>query len=473
MTIRQMLSFPVLFAFACAANTGCNKKDPPPAVAIVTGNAPPPKGEPVLPKPVVAPKVEEDTGAVKFETGLKDPKSKVFVSGSEYRLAELDKEIKLKPGEHRLEVRLGDRVLQKRAFTLAKGQRLIVELYDTERHAAEWALQVTGSFYLRDEAGHLKLYGKPPLPDGLFKVHALFLQARKLVTAAGLANLSGLEVLGELLLYDNPHLGDAALPHLKDLKSLRSLHLGNTGVTDAGLVHLKDLTELADLRFAGAPITDQGLAQLAHLTKLKALLITESRITDNGLAHLKEMKQLKQLWVDDSTITGAGLAQLQGLDITQLSLSRTKITDDGLAHLKGMRSLTELFLGDLSVTGAGFVHLHGLPITTLHLGRSAVNDAGLKNLAGLKKLESISFWNTKSITDAGLAALKDVSTLKTVGLDATPITDAALPHLKALTGLTLLNVQNTKMTAGGVAELAKALPKCKVAWDGGTIEPMK
>jgi hypothetical protein len=32
---------------------------------------------------------------------------------------------------------------------------------------------------------------------------------------------------------------------------------------------------------------------------------------------------------------------------------------------------------------------------------------------------------------------------------------------------------NTKVTADGVQKLAKALPKCRIEWDGGTIEPKK
>jgi hypothetical protein len=48
--------------------------------------------------------------------------------------------------------------------------------------------------------------------------------------------------------------------------------------------------------------------------------------------------------------------------------------------------------------------------------------------------------------------------------------------LKALTGtdeLRVFEIEKTKVTAAGVAEFAKRFPKCKVVWDGGTIEPTK
>ena len=51
------------------------------------------------------------------------------------------------------------------------------------------------------------------------------------------------------------------------------------------------------------------------------------------------------------------------------------------------------------------------------------------------------------------------------------LTDASLEHLKALKSLKRLELQNTKVTAAGVAELHKALPQCQIVSDHGTFEP--
>jgi len=37
--------------------------------------------------------------------------------------------------------------------------------------------------------------------------------------------------------------------------------------------------------------------------------------------------------------------------------------------------------------------------------------------------------------------------------------------------LTELDLRERKVTAKGVQGLAKALPKCKITWEGGVIEP--
>ena len=75
------------------------------------------------------------------------------------------------------------------------------------------------------------------------------------------------------------------------------------------------------------------------------------------------------------------------------------------------------------------------------------------------------------VSDAGLAQLSGIKLLAWLDLNNTPVTDAGLEHLAGLKALAALYLSKTKVTAAGVAKLAKALPKCKIAWDGGTVEP--
>jgi hypothetical protein len=42
------------------------------------------------------------------------------------------------------------------------------------------------------------------------------------------------------------------------------------------------------------------------------------------------------------------------------------------------------------------------------------------------------------------------------------VTDAGLKELAQIQGLTILDIRHTKLTKAGVAELQKALPKCKI-----------
>ena len=69
-----------------------------------------------------------------------------------------------------------------------------------------------------------------------------------------------------------------------------------------------------------------------------------------------------------------------------------------------------------------------------------------------------------------LAELKQVKRLSLAG---SGLTDAGIKHLAGLPKLEWLDLRKTKASAAGVAELQKALPKCKIEWDGGVIEPKK
>ena len=66
-------------------------------------------------------------------------------------------------------------------------------------------------------------------------------------------------------------------------------------------------------------------------------------------------------------------------------------------------------------------------------------------------------------TDLGLkhylAAVEPSATLRLIGWR---ITDAGLVHLKELTSLETLTLSETQVTDAGVAELQQALPDCKI-----------
>ncbi len=46
------------------------------------------------------------------------------------------------------------------------------------------------------------------------------------------------------------------------------------------------------------------------------------------------------------------------------------------------------------------------------------------------------------------------------------LSDAGIKHLAGLAKLEALDLRRTKASAAGIAELQKALPKCKIDWDG-------
>jgi hypothetical protein len=75
-----------------------------------------------------------------------------------------------------------------------------------------------------------------------------------------------------------------------------------------------------------------------------------------------------------------------------------------------------------------------------------------------------------------LAHLKDFKNLTKLEVAESQITDAGLAHLKDCTSLKTLvlkgrKVGSTRVTAAGIDALMKALPTCKIEWDGGVSDP--
>jgi serine/threonine protein kinase len=176
---------------------------------------------------------------------------------------------------------------------------------------------------------------------------------------------------------------------------------------------------------------------------------------------------------NNAKVTDAGLAALAGCtELTELNLSTCRgVTDAGLAHFKGCTKLISL---DVSATGVTDVGLATFAtngkLLRLTANATAITDAGL---AALDKLTGVEFlyFNDTGLTDAGLKRLAAFKRLSVLQIDGTAVTDAGLVALAENAALSAVDVRKTKVTANGTAGLAKALPQCRIAWDGGVTEP--
>ncbi len=176
--------------------------------------------------------------------------------------------------------------------------------------------------------------------------------------------------------------------------AIRVLECGGTWTNGpSGL--LADLTPL------------QGMAALTHLN------LMQTKVTDAGIAYLKSCKDLKYLNLNNTRVTDKGLAHLKDCQaLAILDMSATKVTDQGLANLKDCRALTHLLLGGTKVSDAGLANFKGMPLMLLWIDNTGVTD--LTPLQGMP-LEEI-YLTPKNIT-RGLDILRDMKSLKTIGID--------------------------------------------------------
>jgi Leucine-rich repeat (LRR) protein len=314
-----------------------------------------------------------------------------------------------------------------------------------DRRAAEYVLSIGGGVWINDEGREFR--GKVDLPGEHFRLTRFDLEKSPRVTDGGLAAF-------------------------KDCKNLKKIVLTATNVSDAGLAHFKDSKQLRELTLAHTKVMGVGLAAFAGCRELTFLDLRVTGVGDAGVAHFKDCKDLVYVDLRETRVTDDGLACFKNCrDLTKLYLKATQTNGPGLVHIKDSKNLKELELTatNLADDSVALLKEHK-NLTSLWLGRTQVADDGLAHVRDLKNLIELDLGKTK-VTDDGLRHLTNLQNLKVLWLDETPVTNNALVHLKMLTNLRDLHLTKTKVTPASIDDVKKALPKCRIVWDRGVIEP--
>jgi Leucine-rich repeat (LRR) protein len=356
----------------------------------------------------------------------------------------------------------------------------------------------------------LSIIGKKVTDDGLiylkdFPQLKMLMLGNTEITDSGLQFFSNLQKLEDLDLY-NTNVTDEGIPHLVPLKSLRQLTLGKhplskkEPITEKAAAYLAQIQTLEYLDLESITATDYALSELSKLPNLKSLYASTGRsgkpITDQGLNHLSKIKSLELLRINTKAGTDEGLAALAQLpNLKKLSLTCPKITDKGLSKIANMKNLQKLSLSVsrydypeltfITISDLGclneMTNLKSLVLTGVIQDGSGLNISQLRNLeklsisckssfekrgksvfpiyqsftdkdlaclANLKNLRSLILHGSESITDKGLVHLKDLTKLKTLHLDEASLTGQGLIHLQNLTNLQSLYLAGTSLDQG-------------------------
>jgi serine/threonine protein kinase/Leucine-rich repeat (LRR) protein len=239
--------------------------------------------------------------------------------------------------------------------------------------------------------------------------------------------------------------GDASLAQFKDCKDLSGLGLHDTQVSDVGLAYLNSCKNLANLTLGGSKVSDKGLAYFTDCKNLTVLNLDSIQVSNEGLAYFKGCKKLTHLNLNLTRVNDVGLAYFKGCnDLIYLQIFQTEVSDAGLVHFKDCKNLTELVLYGTQVTDSGLAYFKDCNrLTHLNLGGTQVGDAGLANFKGMP-LRGLWIDNT-GITDLtplqgmplkdirltpknitrGLDILRDMKSLRTIGIEGNQAWPAA------------------------------------------------
>jgi Leucine-rich repeat (LRR) protein len=308
-----------------------------------------------------------------------DPAVSVAVDGADVVITGAGvKELRLKPGQHKVEASVGGKVFRQELVTVFRNGRQVVRVSKESAplSAAEaWEKSVAAlpaEEQVQAVARRLKELNpgfdgqvQSDIRDGQVKGLSFPTHAVKDLTP--LRALPGLESLtcG----------GTAGVPgKVADLSPLRGLPLKTLFVSD------NPVSDLSPLR--GMPLEELRCyrTRVEDLTPLKGVPLTqlwagETRVAD--LSPLKGMK-LTVLLLDGTRVTD--LSPLRGMALEHAGLSHTGISD--LSPLKGLH-LTRLSLIKTQVSDLS--PLEGMPLTVLTLAGSPVTD--LSPLKGMRLKE--------------------------------------------------------------------------------------
>lgn len=217
--------------------------------------------------------------------------------------------------------------------------------------------------------------------------------------------------------------------------------LNRTQINDEWLIRLNDLPKIERLNLAYTSVSDSGFERLTGLRNLRSAIPDETRCTDRSLAHLAAASpDLRELAIGGSGVTDAGLAEIARFKrLRTLVLTGAEITDEGLRQIEALGELEMLWIAEAPIT-----------------------DRGLQSVARLKKLKRLFLFGSE-ITDEGVKRLEELDALQRLAIMQSPITDRGIEPLKKLKWLSQLELYETLVTDSGAAELAVALPMCKIS----------
>ncbi|KAI5055841.1 hypothetical protein GOP47_0029362 [Adiantum capillus-veneris] len=286
-----------------------------------------------------------------------------------------------------------------------------------------------------------------------------------------ISHLKGLETLQELNLSGCPKINDEGLSHVLGLTNLQRLGLSETRVTAKGIESLSVLKGLTSLDLGGLPVMDSTLQALTTLTNLQNLDIWGSSVSDHGVLQLREFLSLQYVNVAWTKVTR--IPPLQSLK--QLNMAKCTVSSifDGWNGLKGhlevlnlsganilgpldfevligMKKIERLDLSGTIVQDTAMATIAYIAVNLQHLDLSGcrVTSKGVEVLAGyVPKLQKLVLSGTM-VDNSVFAFLKLMPSLGMIDLSYTNVKGdgTVFSAMKDLSSLRILNLQNTPMS---------------------------
>lgn len=174
--------------------------------------------------------------------------------------------------------------------------------------------------------------------------------------------------------------GDAQMPLIGKMQTLRTLLMDMCEVTDEGLKDLAPL-RLTNLNLANNKIKGPGLKYI-NFERLRFLDLNKCRLDDSVLDWLPRSTQLYSLAIADNRITDKGVRKIVQLfpSLEVLSLRSTLITDKALTSVSTLKKLRFFSIEHTGITDEGIEKLYGLPLEELNHNGTKITSKGVAEI---------------------------------------------------------------------------------------------
>jgi internalin A len=252
----------------------------------------------------------------------------------------------------------------------------------------------------------------------------------------------------------NTWINDTEMLDLPAYEKLQRLDLSHTRISDEGLLRLRPARNIRELELLYAEqITDLGMTAIKGWRNLKKLNVRGTRIADETLGILGELRQIEWLDIANTGVTDNGLENLAPLtNLKHLGMGRSRVSDAAAGVIRILSTLESIDLGGP----------RGTARNQRNRGIGPLPSGLVSALTELKELRVIKLGHSEADADSlrKLTTLPNVEKLGLEGCQA--VDDKALEVLAGWKRLQFLDVQETKVTAKGVATFRSLRPQAKV-----------